>query len=489
MAYRNTNMAPITGNFLDKKDNIQNIIDSSGAIKIASSAEVNTRDGLRFILSSSGTIAAGASVSYALNTNIAREIMVGEISILSDGALTLKLYENGSKVTAGANISPINTNRTVALQPTLKIFNGPTVAADGTEIVAYPIPTNIMVGVAKNMQLKHETVYLLKLTNNGLADVNFAMNIEWSESGNLLKDDIELNSILINGQDVMTNNIVYFDEGENVTEFSINADQPLYASNMYDTVYDGEDAYGTIAIDDISLNTVVNIIPIDTKMVEKESIFTVSSVLIERDGDPFNILLPVIFIQNIEIEGYTEFADLEVYKVMTDLIDSATALAHVEGAYKDAKITGHDAYTPIVGCEEVDAYNPEVAGSYSYKLILGDLPIGYTDKIDPTEYLTVDLVIIAATAFDALADINEAEVEDGLADAEAVIEYLETIYTNATLTGHQVEVPIISWEDTDTYDKLTAGSYTFTGTLGELPFGVVEAAVPVTTIEVEVIVE
>jgi uncharacterized repeat protein (TIGR02543 family) len=83
---------------------------------------------------------------------------------------------------------------------------------------------------------------------------------------------------------------------------------------------------------------------------------------------------------------------------------------------------------------------------------------------------TFNYVILTKTqlsSFDAIADIAAGPVGSAM-DAAAVIKALpDTVKANGTT----VTIPVSAWTDTDGYDPSTAGSYTFTATLGELPEG------------------
>jgi hypothetical protein len=75
------------------------------------------------------------------------------------------------------------------------------------------------------------------------------------------------------------------------------------------------------------------------------------------------------------------------------------------------------------------------------------------------------------------------------ADDAAVIAALSAQFpsvTALTADGGEVPVPVNGWEDTDTYDPATAGSYTFTATLGDIPAGYANPANLTATAEVVV---
>ncbi|HZK43902.1 MAG TPA: hypothetical protein VFC73_06395, partial [Syntrophomonadaceae bacterium] len=67
------------------------------------------------------------------------------------------------------------------------------------------------------------------------------------------------------------------------------------------------------------------------------------------------------------------------------------------------------------------------------------------------------------------------------ADAAAVMAELPS---HVSAEGGMVSVPVVQWLDTDTYDPNTAGSYTFTAVLGEIPDGYANTGNHTATIEV-----
>jgi hypothetical protein len=69
------------------------------------------------------------------------------------------------------------------------------------------------------------------------------------------------------------------------------------------------------------------------------------------------------------------------------------------------------------------------------------------------------------------------------ADAAAVQAILPA---NVTANSGAVTVPVTSWTDTDSYDPNTAGSYTFTAVLGDIPAGYVNTGSHTATVEVVV---
>lgn len=88
------------------------------------------------------------------------------------------------------------------------------------------------------------------------------------------------------------------------------------------------------------------------------------------------------------------------------------------------------------------------------------------------------------TDFDALDDLDGGIVGSATyANANAVKAVLPAF---AYANGGAIRVPITAWTDTDTYNAGVAADYTFTGVLGELPYGVTNTGTKAPTIDVAV---
>ncbi len=87
----------------------------------------------------------------------------------------------------------------------------------------------------------------------------------------------------------------------------------------------------------------------------------------------------------------------------------------------------------------------------------------------PVAPITVNVQPTEITYFDSISDINAGTTENVLySDSTTVQAALPTIVeANSGL----VTIPVVSWVDTDTYNPLIAGSYTFTAVLGIIPSG------------------
>lgn len=154
---------------------------------------------------------------------------------------------------------------------------------------------------------------------------------------------------------------------------------------------------------------------------------------------------------------------------------------------------------PVAYWEDTDSYNPDAAGSYTFTAIIEEMPEGYGNP--DNHQATVEVIVdpIEIIEFDAITDIdggmagmggvagigglagmagmvgsaNAIDDAGGRAIRAAVYataaEVIAALPDTVTANGGQVSVPVLYWEDTDSYDPYRAGSYTFTAVLGDLP--------------------
>jgi hypothetical protein len=115
---------------------------------------------------------------------------------------------------------------------------------------------------------------------------------------------------------------------------------------------------------------------------------------------------------------------------------------------------------------------------------VGDLKTAFNALIAELKAKGLMVADINITAFDAIANVDAGKAGSATyADAAAVIAALPE---NVTANSDTIEVPVTTWVDTDTYSASTAGSYTFTATLGTLPNGVYNPDSKGITVEVVV---
>jgi hypothetical protein len=146
-------------------------------------------------------------------------------------------------------------------------------------------------------------------------------------------------------------------------------------------------------------------------------------------------------------------------------------------------------YTVVAGTDTLTNWDKMTSAELAVIApYMGIDPVGKTKAVlvAAIETALLTLMKIEITAFDAIADVAGGTVAvPTYANATAVKAALATTVV-ATIGGGKATVPVTAWVDTDTYDKTTAGKYTFTATLGALPLPYANTGNHTATVEVEV---
>jgi hypothetical protein len=87
----------------------------------------------------------------------------------------------------------------------------------------------------------------------------------------------------------------------------------------------------------------------------------------------------------------------------------------------------------------------------------------------PVTPVTVTVQPTEITYFDSIYDINAGTTENVLYANAITVE--AALPTTVEANSGLATIPVVSWIDTDTYNPLIAGSYTFTAVLGVIPSG------------------
>lgn len=167
-----------------------------------------------------------------------------------------------------------------------------------------------------------------------------------------------------------------------------------------------------------------------------------------------------------------------------DFVNGAAVVPDADAGLRAALVA--KGYTVIAGKDALTTLDYLTATQLdALCLYLGIDPAGKAKSAIVVEMETqLTAMKIEITAFTAIANVSAGTVAVPIfADAAAVIAVLPThVHCNAG----SAEVPVTTWVDTDTFDKTTAGSYTFTATLGTLPVPFANTAAGTATVEVVV---
>jgi hypothetical protein len=112
---------------------------------------------------------------------------------VSSGDVDIVSFEAPTQTDEGSVLTSYNTNRNSANTPGMLVYTGPTITVDGTQIhTAWVPPTAAGVGQSKNdgvadvnageeWIIKPSTEYLIRLTNNAGAAIDFRYEFLWYE--------------------------------------------------------------------------------------------------------------------------------------------------------------------------------------------------------------------------------------------------------------------------------------------------------------------
>ena len=206
-------------------------------------------------------------------------------------------------------------------------------------------------------------------------------------------------------------------------------------------------------------------------------------------------------VELVEIFSYED----DILITLRDLTNpEPETLDEVEAAYIDdltaedfilVKGFGTDEAEDIKG---IRLFREDGYGTWEYSILPaagttfapGSYRLGFSKEGYDTAHIDVVIVEeetnVEVTGYVAIADIDGGTVAEAVyATAEDVVAVLPN---TVTISGTADVVPLLSWADTDNYNAAVAGSYTFTGTIGTLPTGYVDAVDPITTVTVDIVI-
>ncbi len=148
-------------------------------------------------------------------------------------------------------------------------------------------------------------------------------------------------------------------------------------------------------------------------------------------------------------------------------------------------------YTIVAGSDTLGLWDLQpVALLREVAPLCGINPTGMTKAqlVAGIEAALITHMKIEITEFDTIPDVDAGKAGSAkYADSNAVKAVLPATVTATIGTkGVKATVPVTAWVDTDTYKASTAGSYTFTATLGTLPLPFANTAAVTATVEVVV---
>ena len=160
----------------------------SGAVKTIDYEHSQVHAGDAYLVNGKHTIANGATSYFLLKNPAATYPHLRLISITaSAGPMDVYFFESPTTSADGSGMSEINYNRNSLNTASLAAYSGPTVSVDGTQL-EYLLITGTKHeagagndGAQTEFILKPSTNYLIKVTNNSGASVDYALKLFWYE--------------------------------------------------------------------------------------------------------------------------------------------------------------------------------------------------------------------------------------------------------------------------------------------------------------------
>jgi len=131
-----------------------------------------------------GSIGAGASYNVLFKVIEGRPHLRQYSVAVSDGPVTVRLFEAPTVTANGTEASPRNRNRAESDINGVQVFTGPTITADGTRLETSFLPAlgnkvGGNVGSFYEEWILNEANYLLRITNGSNSSVTAVINAFW----------------------------------------------------------------------------------------------------------------------------------------------------------------------------------------------------------------------------------------------------------------------------------------------------------------------
>ena len=185
-----TNMAPATGRMVNEQDEIHNVLDSYGNLKIIGFDNTAVHDGIMFQYIGANTLAAGATGYLMLVTGAKFVHMSNNFIRGNTSPVLVNFYENTVTSANGIEVQPTAKNRINVAVPTAKLYAAPTITSLGTLLNADKIVAGSggdhKAGGAQEQAgewlLKPNTKYLFEVINQANSAFDYVGGLTWAET-------------------------------------------------------------------------------------------------------------------------------------------------------------------------------------------------------------------------------------------------------------------------------------------------------------------
>lgn len=166
-------------------DTITNATDVSKAIIVIELEHSKIHQGKGWEVSiEAGSIGAGASFNVLYKINEGRPHLRNYSVAVSDGPVTVRLFEEPTVTANGTEVTPRNRNRAESDINGVQVFTGPTLTADGTRLETTFLPAlgnkvGGNVNSAYEEWILNDEYYLLRITNGSNSSITAVINAFW----------------------------------------------------------------------------------------------------------------------------------------------------------------------------------------------------------------------------------------------------------------------------------------------------------------------
>jgi hypothetical protein len=179
------NLTPTTGRMVNEENEIHNVVDPFGSLKIVGIEHSSVHAAQSFAYTTTATIPAGQS-GYFLGRTGTTTAHMNDFFIHSDQApMTIQFFESPTVTSIGTAQTTMNRNRQALNVATLTVYANPTISADGTRLFV-----DQLLGTQKDVSgenlvgewlLKKSTDYIFKITNSSSQSAQIVAGFNWIE--------------------------------------------------------------------------------------------------------------------------------------------------------------------------------------------------------------------------------------------------------------------------------------------------------------------
>lgn len=180
------NLTPQTGRMVNEEDEIHNVVDDFGSLKVVGREHSAVHEGLSFNYSASASgIATNAVVRFLGRTGDITSHLWSFFVSVDQAPMIVEFFEAPTVTADGTAQTALNRNRQSTATPLMQVFANPTVSADGTKLFESRIFGDQKTVTSETLEgewlLKKNTDYMFKITNLSNQTANLNAGFNWLE--------------------------------------------------------------------------------------------------------------------------------------------------------------------------------------------------------------------------------------------------------------------------------------------------------------------